>query len=167
MLCGQCLVEVHTQTRGVPRVHNPLRKRVRVWEDALGLGRVMHVLLDSEVVDAQIEVQRRRQTHRTQVSGAMACRADVVKLAQMGDLAQVRYTSRVNDRVPDVIDQLLLDEQLAVENRVEYLADGDGCGGVLADQAEALLELGRRGVFDPEQVVRLQAPAEAPGLNRR
>ncbi|MNC81579.1 hypothetical protein D3C75_1347500 [compost metagenome] len=50
---------------------------------------------------------------------------------------------------------------------VEHLANGQRCGGVLANQAKALLVFGRRAVFQPEQVVRLHGLAQTPRFDRR
>ena len=63
----------------------------------VGLGRVRHVLLDAEVVHAQVEVQRRGHADRAQVGGAVAAGAHVVQLGQRRDLAQVRDAAGVHD----------------------------------------------------------------------
>ena len=51
--------------------------------------------------------------------------------------------------------------------RVEHLADGDRRHGVLADQPERVLVLGRRRILEPEQPVGLDRLAEARRLDRR
>ena len=81
--------------------------------------------------------------------------------------AQVRDAARVHDRRPDVVDQLLADQLLAVVNRREHLAHRQRRRRVLPDQAEALLQLGRDRVLHPEQVIRLQLLAQPRRLDRR
>ena len=51
--------------------------------------------------------------------------------------------------------------------RVEDLAHRERRRGVLADEAEALLQLRGHRVLQPEQVVGLEVLAEARGLDRR
>ncbi len=148
-------------------MHEAVPERVLVRKHLVGLVGVRHVLLDAEVVDAQVEVQRRGHAHRAQIGGAMAARAHLVQLGQRGDLPQVGDASGVDDRRPHVVDELLLNELLAIEDRVEHLADGDGGDGVPPDQTEALLQFGRRGVLHPEQAMRLERLAHACGLDRR
>ena len=87
--------------------------------------------------------------------------------ARCAILRRWRDAAGVHDRRADVVDELLLDELLAVVDAVEDLADRDRRRGVLADQAEALLQLGGHRVLHPEQVVGLELLAEAAGLDRR
>ena len=103
-----------------------------------------------------------RQVGRAVRAGAHAGRA-----RRGGDLAQVGDAAGVHDRGADVVDELLLDQLLAVVDRVEHLADRERRRRVLADQPEALLVLGRRRVLQPEQVVRLERLAEPRRLDRR
>ena len=77
-----------------------------------------------------------------------------------------RDAAEVRGGGPDVVDQLFLDEGLVVPHGVEDLADRQRGGGVLADQAQRLLVLGRGAVLEPEQVVRLQGLAQLGGLDR-
>ena len=56
---------------------------------------------------------------------------------------------------------------LAVVDAVEHLAHRDRRRRVLADEAEALLQLGGHGVFHPEQVIGLERPAEASRFDGR
>ncbi len=55
---------------------------------------------------------------------------------------------------------------VAIIDAVEHFADGNRGRRVLPDGAESLLELGGHGVFHPEQMIRLEALAEAGGLDR-
>ncbi len=65
----------------------------------------------------------------------------------------------------DVVDQLLLDELLAIPDRIEDLAYGQRRGGVLADDAETVLVLRRHGIFHPERTVGLQILAQTTCLD--
>src|SRR5260221_11331925 len=58
---GQRLVDVDSESRGVPRMEPAVGKRVGVREHAVGLLRMRHVLLDPEVVDGEVEVQAGRR----------------------------------------------------------------------------------------------------------
>jgi len=69
----------------------------------------------------------------------MRSRANLVHLGQAGNFSQMGNTSRVHHRRANVVNQLLLDQSLAVENRIEYLPHGQRNRGVPSDQPEALL----------------------------
>ena len=97
----------------------------------------------------------------------MAAGAHLVQRGQVGDAPQVRDAAGVHDGRADVVDQLVLDQVLAVPDRVEHLADRQRRRGVLADQAERLLVLGRRRVLHPEQAVGLERLAQPRRLDRR
>ena len=116
---------------------------------------------------AMIEMQRRAHAHRRQVGRAVAAGAHLVELGERGDLAQMRDAAGVDHRGADVVDQLVLDQLLAVPDRVEHLADRDRRHGMLADQPERFLVLGRRRVLDPEHAQRLERLAEPRRLDRR
>src|SRR5712664_1785877 len=66
---------------------------------------------------------------------------------------------------PDVINQLFLDELLAIVNGIEDFTDGQRCSRVLPDEAEAFLQLRRNWIFEPEQLKRFEALPQAPCFN--
>ena len=136
-------------------------------EDLVGLRRVPHVLLHAEVRHRDVDVQRGGHAHGREVGGAVRSGSHVIELGKVEDLAQMADASGVNDRGPDVVDELLGDQLPAVPDGVEHLADGDRDRRVLADQPKAVLELGRAGVLQPERVVVLEALAEPRRLHRR
>ena len=68
---------------------------------------------------------------------------------------------------PDVINELFLDELLAIINGIEDFTDGQRCRGVLPDEAEAFLHLRRNRIFEPEQMKRFEALPQARRFNRR
>src|SRR5215469_10586297 len=76
-------------------------------------------------------------------------------------------TAGMHNGGADVIDQLFFDQLLAIENGVKHLSHGKGRRGVLANQAKALLEFRRGGVFEPKQMIWLELRAQARGLNGR
>ena len=71
----------------------------------------------------------------------------------------------MNDRSADVINQLFLDQLLAVEDAVENFADSQRRGGVLADDSEAGLKFSGGRIFQPEKVMRLVFFPKPAGLD--
>ena len=67
----------------------------------------------------------------------------------------------------NVVDQLFGDDGLGVPNRVEDFTESERRGGVLADDAKAFLKLCGDGIFEPEEVIGLEALAEAGCFDRR
>jgi hypothetical protein len=118
-------------------------------------------------VDAEIEVERRRHAHRAEIGGPVATGSDVVELRQVRNLAKVADAAAVDGRHADVIDELLFDEPVALVDRREHLADGDGRRRVMADEAESFLKLGRNRIFEPEQPGWLERLADGRRLDRR
>src|SRR6266702_201905 len=90
-----------------------------------------------------------------------------MQIREARNTAQVSDPSRVHHGCPDVVDQLLLNELLAVPDAVEHLAHRKRRRGVLADQAEIGLILGRDGILEPEQPEWLEILAQPRGLNWR
>ena len=91
--------------------------------------------------------------------------ADMVDRGEIEDALQPGDAARVDGGDADVVDQLFGDQLLAVPDRVEDLAQRDGRGRVLADQAEALLQLRRDRVLQPEEAVGFEILAEPRGLD--
>ena len=156
-----------TEPRLLARVQVAVLEVVGVREDRVGFVRVAHVLLDAEVRHRDAEVQVGGQANGGEVGGAVAARAHVVELGQGCDLAQVRDPARVGGVHADVVDQLLCDQLLAVPDRIEDLADRDRGGGVLTDDPEGFLVLGRRRILEPEQRAVLDPLAQLARLDRR
>src|SRR5208283_2069697 len=59
----------------------------------------------------------------------------------------------VDNRGSNVINQLLLDQLLAIVNGIEHLADGQRSCRMLANQPETLLQFCGRRIFQPEQMI--------------
>src|SRR5207249_7650811 len=64
------------------------------------------------------------------VTGSDVCSSDL----------QLRNSAGMDDCGPDVINQLLLDELLAIEDRVEHFAHRERRGGVATNQAKTFLQ---------------------------
>src|SRR5258708_40101990 len=121
----QGLVDVDAEPRRVTRVHESVLKCVAVGEDALGFLAVAHVFLYAEVVHAQIEVEGGRHTNRTQVRRAMRAGLYLIQLGQRSDFSEMGDASCVHDCSSNVVNQLLLDEPVAVVDGVENFAGGE------------------------------------------
>ena len=158
-------VQLDAETGVVARVQQAVLPGVGLLEHGIGLRPVLHVLLNSEIVDGEPEVHGRRHAHRRDVGGPVHPRLDLVlgrvieQLFEVGDPAGVRHGAT------HVVDELLADEQLVVPHRIEDLADRERGGGVLTDEPQRLLVLRRRAVLEPEQVVRFEGLAELCGLD--
>ena len=164
---GGFLVELHADAGGVPGVHVAVVEGVGRGEYLVGRLPVAHVFLDAEVGDAHVHVQGRGEGRRREIARAVRAGAHAVEVREGEDPAQVRDAAGVRNGGADVVDEPFGDQLLAVPDRVEHLAHRDGRGGVLADQAERRLVLGRRRVLDPERPVLLQRRAQPAGLDRR
>ncbi|MNT77213.1 hypothetical protein D3C72_2163040 [compost metagenome] len=97
----------------------------------------------------------------------MAGRADVVDAGEIHDPPQRRDATGMHRRHAYIINQLLLDEEARIPDRVEYFADGERRRGVFPDQPETLLMLGRDGILQPEQASEFEIFTKAGGLDRR
>ena len=150
ILRRKSFINIHAETWRVTGMHQSIRKAVRMRENSVGFFKVVHVFLNAEIVNAQIEMQRGRHAYWTHVGGAVAPRSHVIKFCQAGDFLQMGNPPRMHDRGSNVVDELLLNQQLAIVNRVENLTHRQGNRGVLADKAKALLQLRRNGIFEPE-----------------
>src|SRR5258708_40332004 len=56
---------------------------------------------------------------------------------------------------------------LAIVDGVEDFADGERRGGVGENEAKTFLQLGRRGIFEPEEMIWLERFTEAGGFDGR
>src|SRR5262249_26190938 len=135
-------------------------------EYTIGLLCVPHVLLNSKVVHAQIEVQRGRHANRAKVRSSMRAGKHVKHFREVRNFPQVTDSASVHNSRSDVVDQLFADQRLAVENRVEYFANCERSRGVLTYQPETLLQFCRHRVFHPEQAVGFKALAQSRRLYR-
>ena len=96
----------------------------------------------------------------------MAAGTHMVEFGEARDAAQMRDAAGMHHGRADIVDQLLLDQLLAVPDRIEHFADGQRRRGVLADQAEAGLVFRRHRILHPEQAIGFEILAQPPGLDR-
>src|SRR5207245_6229070 len=85
----------------------------------------------------------------------------MIDFRQASDLSHKLNSASVYHGGANIIDELLLDELLAIVNRIENLADRNRRGGVPADKAQTFLQLRRNRIFQPEQVKRFETLSEA------
>src|SRR5947209_5764604 len=112
-LLRKLLVDLNSQSGLFTGMHPAILERVAVRKNVVGLSGVPHILLDTEVMHAEIEVERGGHAYGTQVRCAVAAGAHLIEFRQTGDLAQVGDSSGMDDRCPDVVNELLLDQLLA------------------------------------------------------
>src|SRR5205085_3525996 len=110
-----------------------------MWNHRVGLLRVAHVFLQPEIGHRKIEMQGRGHAHRRQVRRSVAAGLYIVEVGEHRDAAQMTYPARVRDARSDVVDELLLDELLAVPDAVEHFPHGKRGGRVAADETEGRL----------------------------
>ena len=108
-------------------------------EYGVGFRSVRHVLLNAEVMDRQIEMQRGRHAHRRKIRCAMATGADMKESRKIGDLLQMSQTAAMHHGHPDVVDPLLANQLLRIPDGIQSLSRGDRSRRMLADNFEALL----------------------------
>src|SRR5450631_1877921 len=90
-----------------------------------------------------------------------------MQVGQLEDASHVRDSTGMRRIGADVVDQLLGDQQVAVPDRVEDLADGEGRRGVPANDAKALLQLLGDRVFEPKERILLDALSQPRCLDGR
>ena len=165
--CSERLIDVHTEPWRFARMHRTVLVAVGVREYRVGLRGMRHILLNAKVMDAQIEMKRRREADGAEVGGAVTACPHVIELREVGNPAQMGDAAGVDHRSADVIDPLPLHQFLAIVNAVEHFPNRDGRSAVLPDQTESVLQFGGNRVLQPKQVVRFKLFAKSRRLNRR
>ena len=97
-------------------MHHSIGKTVGMREDAVRLFGVVHIFLYPKIMDTQIKMQRRSHTHGTHIRSAVAPGPNVIEFRHAGDLPQMRNSASMHNRGPNVINELLLNELLAIVN---------------------------------------------------
>src|SRR5215470_7661144 len=98
MFLGERFVYIDTNAGSLAGMHVAISERIRMREDLVRLRRVLHVFLNSKIVHAEIEVQRRAHADWAEIGRAVRAGADLVEFSEARNLAQVRDSSRMNDR---------------------------------------------------------------------
>jgi hypothetical protein len=100
--------------------------------------------------------KRRAHAHGRQVGGASGTRSHAVQRREVRDAPHVRDAAAVHDGRADVVDELVLDQVLAVPDRIEHFADGEWRHVCLRTSSKDLLVFRGGRVFHPEQAIRLE-----------
>jgi len=125
-------------------------------EDFIRQGSVMHVLLNSEVVDSDAKVQGCRHSDGGKVCGSVESSSHMIESCEIRGLPGVSDASAMHDCHSDVVNPLTANQIVGIPEGVEDLASRDWSDRVPADQFEAFLELRWAGVFHPEKVIGLE-----------
>jgi len=75
----QCFVKIDTETWCIARVHHALGKSVRMREYAVCFFRVVHILLNPKIMDAQIKMQRGGYAHGAHIGSRRGTRFELIK----------------------------------------------------------------------------------------
>src|SRR5215831_3183248 len=161
----QLFVDINSQAGLLAGMHPAILKRIRVRKNFVGLSRVSHVFLYTEVVDAQIKVKRGGHAYRAQVCRAVASGTYLINLSERSNFTQMSDSTGMHHGGPDVVNELLPDQLLAIENRIEDFAHSQRSRGVAAYQPESLLQLCGRGIFQPEEMIGFQSLTQPRRLN--
>src|SRR5437016_10096231 len=116
LLC-QFLVDLNSQARFFTGMHAALLEVISMGKNFVSLSRMAHVLLNAEVVDAQIKMQGRRHAHRTEVGGPVRAGTHLVEFGQGGDLLEMSDSTGMDNCGADIVDELLLNQSMAIVDR--------------------------------------------------
>src|SRR5947208_3078244 len=106
-------------------------------------------------------MQGSRHAHGAEVCGPVTAGTHLVEFGQSGDLFEMRDASGMDNRRADVVDELFLNQNVAVVDRVKYLSHGQRSGSVTPDDPEPLLQLGWCCIFEPEEMIGFKFFAQA------
>src|SRR5437016_4707881 len=165
-LCCQLFIDLDSQSGLLTRMHEAIFKVISVRENVVGLRRVAHVLLNAKVVDAQIKMQGGSHAHRTEIGSAVRSGTHLVDFGQGRNLLEMSDSTGVNNGRADVVDELLLNQGVAIVDGVKDLSYGERGSSVAADEPEPLLQFGGGWIFEPEEMIWFQRFAQTRGLNR-
>src|SRR5919202_2093611 len=164
---GQRFVDVDAQPGLLVRPQHAVPNLGTTREDlARPLAEDM-LLLDTEVVTGQVELQVGRVPNRRHVAGAVPRRAHAEELAQRRQLPGHAQTTDVRDVHADEVDQPIADQRHVFGLIDEQLAHGDRHRRLLAQDAEVLDVFRRERVLQEEQPVRLEVARQLDRLDRR
>src|SRR5690606_30248855 len=113
------LVELHAEPGLLARVQVAVGEGERLPEHLVRGRAVPHVLLDAEVVDRQVQVERGGHADGRDVGRAVDAGLDLVLRRVVEELAHRRDPAGVGDGRADVVDELLADQRLVVPDGVE------------------------------------------------
>src|ERR1700739_823251 len=119
-LGSKSLINIHAMPRHLPWIHQATAESISVRKYLVGKCLMRHMLLNAEVRNAHIEMQRSSHAYGRQIGRAMAARLPAVQIGEACDATHMGDASGMNHGRSDVINQLLADQSLAVEDGVEY-----------------------------------------------
>ena len=104
VLLGSLFVEIDTKSWGLVRMHEPIVHGRRSREDfSRGISKV-DTLLNSEVVDRQIEVRIGSVAYRRDIRRPMPSRANIKPLAQGCELPRYTQSTDLGDMHSNEVD---------------------------------------------------------------
>ena len=121
--------------------------------------------LDAEIGNAEIHVDIGRVRGGTDIRRPVPGRLHHKSFGQRRHFARVGDAADMPQVAANVVNQLFLNQVHAIPERVEKFTHGEGRGGVLANQAEALLVFRAQRVFQEEEMVGLEFMRQARGLH--
>ena len=80
--------DVYSETRPIPGVHRAVAKEVRMGKRLFRLRVMQHVFLNAEIIDRNIQMQRRSHAHRRHVARPMGTGLHVIESGEIGSLHQ-------------------------------------------------------------------------------
>src|SRR5690606_27941567 len=97
----------------------------------------------------------------------MKAGAHLMERSKVRQATHVRDAAGMHDRGADVVNELPLDQLLAIPNGVEHLAHRERRDRVTSNHFERLLIVGRRCIFEPEEPEWLEIAGEARSFDWR
>ena len=151
---------IDSQPGGIVGIHIAFVEGVVMREYFIGHWSVMHVLLNSEVVNGKPEMERSGHGDGRKVGGSMKAGSNLIERGEVGSLLNVSDATSVDDGHAYVVDPLAADEIVGVPDRIEYFASRYWSDGVFSNQLETFLQFGWTRVFHPEEIVGLKRLAQ-------
>src|SRR6185503_4286069 len=112
-LC-ELLIDGDAVTRTLATMQAAVAKEVVVRKNLIRLPAVAHVLLDTEVGNPGVEVQRRTQRDRREIGGAVKSGPHLVHCREIGNAAHMGDTAGMHESRADEVDEPALDEALTI-----------------------------------------------------
>src|SRR5450755_1812440 len=110
-------------------------------------------------------MKSRGHAHRTHVGRSVRTGPHLVHFRQIGDFSEVRNPAGMNHRRADVIDELFLNQLLAIKNGIKNFPYGQGGSGVAANEPKAFLQFSGRGVLKPKKMKWFKTLSQSRGFD--
>src|SRR4029077_5925624 len=89
----ELLVDVHAEAGGIAGMHHSVGKGVGMREDAIGFGGVVHIFLNAEIMDAEIEMKRSGHAYGAHIGVPMTDEEILVQLVEACNYSQMGNSS--------------------------------------------------------------------------